>query len=117
LPNAIIASWGTIKLEPLDSASVEIVATGESPRKGLLADFLGNFQRSARLGLPIYRLSGGSGYVWSASADRNGRGYQRTFVYDADMTASPSAPAAPLRLPPAAGATVDSDKERMKSRR
>ncbi|MFY9622756.1 MAG: hypothetical protein WAJ91_00025, partial [Rhodoplanes sp.] len=112
LPNAIIASWGTIKLEPLDSASVEIVASGESPRKGLLADFLGNFQRSARLGLPIYRLSGGSGYVWSASADRNGRGYQRTFVYDADMTASPSAPAA-AAAPPAAGseATVaDSDK-------
>jgi hypothetical protein len=110
LPNAIIASWGTIKLEPLDSESVKIVAAGESPRKGLLADFLGNFQRSAKLGLPIYRLSSGSGYVWSASADRNGRGYQRTFVYDANMAASPSATAA---APPATGseATVaDADK-------
>ncbi|MEZ5889823.1 MAG: hypothetical protein R3D52_05970 [Xanthobacteraceae bacterium] len=112
LPNAIIVSWGTIKLEPLDPESVKIVASGESPRKGLLADFLGNFQRSARLGLPIYRLSSGSGYVWSASADRNGRGYQRTFVYDADMAASPSAPAT-AAAPPATGseATVaDADK-------
>jgi hypothetical protein len=112
LPNAIIASWGTIKLEPLDSESVKIVAAGESPRKGLLADFLGNFQRSAKLGLPIYRLSSGSGYVWSASADRNGRGYQRTFVYDANMAASPAAPAT-AAAPPATGseATVaDADK-------
>jgi hypothetical protein len=112
LPNAIIASWGTIKLEPLDPESVKMVAAGESPRKGLLADFLGNFRRSAKLGLPIYRLSSGSGYVWSASADRNGRGYQRTFVYDANMAASPSAPAT-AAAPPATGseATVaDADK-------
>ncbi|MFO1096780.1 MAG: hypothetical protein U1E81_00550 [Xanthobacteraceae bacterium] len=111
LPSAIIASWGTIKLEPLDAASVETVATGASPRKGLLADFLGNFQRSAKLGLPIYRLSSGAGYVWLASADRNGRGYQRSLVFDADLAASPSAPESKTAAaPPADAAAADPDK-------
>ncbi|MGZ8324321.1 MAG: hypothetical protein ACXWU8_02870 [Rhodoplanes sp.] len=88
LPDAIIAVWGTIQLDPLDSDSVATLAAGGSPRKGLLADFIGNFQRSARLGLPVYRLSSGAGYIWSASADSNGRGHQRALVFDADLTAS-----------------------------
>ncbi len=87
LPDAIIAVWGTIQLDPLDSDSVATLAAGGSPRKGLLADFIGNFQRSARLGLPVYRLSSGAGYIWSASADSNGRGHQRALVFDADLTA------------------------------
>ena len=87
LPDAIIAVWGTIQLDPVDADSVATLAAGGSPRKGLLADFIGNFQRSARLGLPVYRLSSGAGYIWSASADSNGRGHQRALVFDADLTA------------------------------
>ncbi len=104
LPDAIIASWGTVQLEPLDSDSIATLAMGGSPRKGLLADFVGNFQRSARLGLPVYRLASGSGYLWSASADRNGRGHQRTLVFDADLAASTNVAVRPPLSTPAPGA-------------
>ncbi len=103
LPDAIIATWGTVQLEPLDSDSVATLAAGGSPRKGLLADFVGNFQRSARLGLPVYRLAGGAGYLWSASADRNGRGHQRTLVFDADLTAPPTVAVRPTLSAPPSG--------------
>ena len=83
LPNAIIAMWGKIQLEQLDVDAISILASGESPRKGLLIDYLGNFRRSAQLGLPVYRLDGGAGYLWSASVDRNGRGHLRFLALDA----------------------------------
>jgi hypothetical protein len=81
--NAIIALWGKIELEQLDADAVSILATGESPRKGLLVDYLGNLKRSAQLGLPIFSLSGGAGYLWSASVDRNNRGHVRFLTADA----------------------------------
>src|SRR5439155_5662858 len=67
----------------LDVNAISILGSGESPRKGLLIDYLGNFRRSAQLGLPIYRLSGGAGYLWSASVDRNDRGHLRLLAIDA----------------------------------
>jgi hypothetical protein len=95
---AIIAVWGRIQLTELDADAVSILASGESPRKGLLIDYLGNLRRSAQLGLPVYSLSGGAGYIWSASVDRNNRGHIRF------LTADPSAvsPAAPVAVSPAA---------------
>ena len=95
---AIIAVWGKIQLTELDADAVSILASGESPRKGLLIDYLVNLRRSAQLGLPVYSLSGGAGYIWSASVDRNNRGHIRF------LTADPSAvsPAAPV--PPATAA-------------
>jgi hypothetical protein len=83
LPTAIIALWGKVQLEQLDVNAISILGSGESPRKGLLIDYLGNFRRSAQLGLPIYRLSGGAGYLWSASVDRNDRGHLRLLAIDA----------------------------------
>jgi hypothetical protein len=61
LPDGIIALWGKATLEPLDQDSIKILAQGTSPKKGLLVDFIGNFARSAKKGLPIYRISGGAG--------------------------------------------------------
>jgi hypothetical protein len=61
LPDGIIALWGKATLEPLDQDSIKILAQGTSPKKGLLVDFIGNFARSAKEGLPIYRISGGAG--------------------------------------------------------
>jgi hypothetical protein len=86
LTNAVIALWGKIQLEQLDGDAMSILASGESPRKGLLIDFLGNLQRSAQLGLPVYRMSGGAGYLWSGSFDRNGRGHLRILAIDASAT-------------------------------
>src|SRR6516225_11208714 len=61
LPDGLIAVWGKITLEPLDQQSMKILADGKGPRKGLLIDFLGNFARSAKEGLPIYHIDGGPG--------------------------------------------------------
>ena len=66
-PDAIIAYWGKVELNPLRDEAVSMLAVGNPIREGLLLDFLGDFRKSARFKLPIYRLSGGPGYVWSAS--------------------------------------------------
>ena len=77
LPDGLIAVWGKITLEPLDQQSMKILADGKGPRKGLLIDFLGNFARSAKEGLPIYRIDGGPGFIWAASFDQKERGTLR----------------------------------------
>ena len=41
-------------------------AAERCPPKGILIDFIGNFPNSRRWGLPIYRVSGGPGFVWAA---------------------------------------------------
>jgi hypothetical protein len=97
LPNAVIASWGKIELQLLEADAMAILASGESPRKGLLIDYLGNLRRSAQLGLPVFSLTGGAGYVLSASIDRYGRGHVRFIAADpsalAPVPATASLPA------------------------
>src|SRR5262245_18650423 len=82
-PEATIATWGKIELEPLDGDSIKLVADGKSPRKGFLLDYLGNLSRSAQDGLPIYRMRGGTGFAWAASFDPRGRGTLRLVALDA----------------------------------
>jgi hypothetical protein len=91
---AIIAVWGKIQLTELDADAISIVASGESPRKGLLIDYLGNLRRSAQQGLPIYSLNGGAGYIWSASVGRNNVGHIRLLTVDVSAL-SPAATASP----------------------
>src|SRR5262249_22326061 len=79
-----IASWGKVELEPLDNDSIKALAKGRRPNiKGYFIDFIGNFARSAKEGLPVYRLSGGAGFVWVASYGRKGRGTLRFLAVDA----------------------------------
>jgi ElaB/YqjD/DUF883 family membrane-anchored ribosome-binding protein len=82
LPDGIIATWGGIALKPLDPQSIKILADGKSPKKGLLIDHLGDLARSAREGLPIYRIDGGPGFVWAASFGLRGRGTLRVVAAD-----------------------------------
>jgi hypothetical protein len=83
-PNGILASWGKVELEPLDNDSIKALAKGRRPStKGYFIDFIGNFARSAKEGLPVYRLSGGAGFVWAASYGRKGRGTLRFLAVDA----------------------------------
>ena len=56
-----LATWGKVVLEPLDRDSLNTVAAGKSPKIGYLVDFIGDFARSAKENLPIYRISGGAG--------------------------------------------------------
>lgn len=95
-PNGLIAYWGDVVLQPLDPQSMGELAAGRDVRAGLILDHIGNFQRSARLGLPVYRLTGGAGYVWAASWDASGRGTLRFLTVDASqISPAPVAAAAP----------------------
>ena len=99
--DAIMATWGKVELELLDSDGVKLLEEGKSPKKGLLIDFLGNFARSAQEGLPIYRMIGGAGFVRVGSFDQKGRGTVRVAVVDAS-TFQPNlrlASAQPLTVP------------------
>jgi len=98
IPEGILATWGKVVLEPLDNDSIKTLAEGRSPKKGYLVDFVGNFARSAKEGLPIYRISGGAGFLWVASFDPIGRGILRFAAVD------PSA-SLPSSLPSDAGVT------------
>jgi hypothetical protein len=59
LPKGIIATWGKASLELLDRDSLRMLAEGRSVKQGLLVDFIADFSRSAREGLPVFRISGG----------------------------------------------------------
>jgi hypothetical protein len=82
VPEGVLATWGKVVLEPLDNDSIKILAEGRSPKKGYLIDFIGNFARSAKEGLPIFRISGGAGFLWLASFDPLGRGILRFAAVD-----------------------------------
>src|SRR6202040_2320860 len=51
--------------------------------------FLGDVERSARAGVPVYRLAGGSGFLWAATFNRDGRGVLRFLAIDAAKFAPP----------------------------
>jgi hypothetical protein len=98
LPNAVIAIWGAIQLEPLNPDEVSKVASGGS-RPGILVSFLGDPERSAKAGVPVYRLAGSAGFLWAATFDQNGRGVLRYLAIDASkiessrqVAANPPAP-------------------------
>jgi outer membrane protein OmpA-like peptidoglycan-associated protein len=110
LPTAIIAAWGKVQLEPLGTEDLKLLADNKEIRRGYLIDFLGNFARSAREGMPVYRLSGGAGFVWAANYDENGRGTLRFAAVDASAFAAdssthpPPPPPVAQSAPPAQGA-------------
>jgi uncharacterized protein len=108
-PRTLMVTWGEVSLQPLDPARLADLAAGRDVRAGILIDHIGNFQRSASTGLPVYRVTGGAGYVWAASWDQAGRGTLRFLTIDASRLApsSPNAgqdvasnsPAMPSNLP------------------
>src|SRR5262249_16187809 len=89
LPDGLIAVWGKITLEPLDQESIKTLADGKNPRKGFLIDYLRDFTRSAKQGLPIYRIDGGPGFIWAASFDQKERGTLRLAAVDVSGIALP----------------------------
>src|SRR5215467_4362433 len=101
LPDGLIAVWGKITLEPLDQESIKTLADGKNPRKGFLIDYLRDFTRSAKQGLPIYRIDGGPGFIWAASFDQKGRGTLRLAAVDVSGFAPPpdSVPVAQTAIP------------------
>jgi hypothetical protein len=92
LPNAVMAIWGAIQLEPLSSDESLVVASGGG-HPGILVSFLGDLERSAKAGVPVYRLAGGAGFLWVATFDQNGKGVLRYLAID-DSKIEPSRQAA-----------------------
>ena len=76
-------------MQQLDAADVATVASGGTV-KGLLVSYLGDLQRSAKAGVPVYRLGGGAGFVWAATYNRDGRGVLRFLTIDASHIAPSS---------------------------
>jgi hypothetical protein len=117
LPDGLIATWGAITLKPLDPQSIKILAEGKSPKKGFLIDYLGDLTRSAREGLPIYRMDGGPGFVWAASFGLRGRGSLRVVAVDTSgfvpapeqqaTAQSTAVPTAAETQPPESGQSID----------
>jgi hypothetical protein len=80
--DGILASWGNTVLEPLDTENRKAFAEGRRLGKGYYIDFIGNFDRSSKEGFPLYRISGGAGFIWAASFDQKGRGTLRLVAVD-----------------------------------
>ena len=99
-PSGLIASWGAVSLQPLDPARTADLAAGTGDKLSILIDTIGSPQRSAQLGLPIYRLGGGAGYVWSASWNGRGRGALRMLAIDASRLPGAAIEAKPSADPP-----------------
>ena len=98
--DGLIALWGKATLEQLDQDAVKMLEDGKSPKNGLLVDLIGNFARSAREGLPIYRIGGGAGLIWIAGFERNGRGTLRFAAVDVSELASSGQAAPASRVAP-----------------
>jgi hypothetical protein len=81
--DGILALWGKTVLEPLDPENRKAFAEGRRLSKGYYIDFIGNFDRSAKEGFPLYRISGGAGFIWVASFEQRGRGTLRLVAVDA----------------------------------
>jgi S1-C subfamily serine protease len=89
-PNGVIAAWGKVVLEPVDGKSQKILAAGKNPKIGALIDFIGNYERSEKNNLPVYRVSGGAGLIWAASWDSNGRGTLRMLAVNPSELPTPA---------------------------
>jgi len=118
-PTGILASWGKVELEPLDDDNIKALAEGRRlTTKGYFIDFIGDFNRSAKEGLPIYRLGGGAGFVWVASFDQKGRGTLRLTAVDASAlapTTTPKPPAETVENPKAQDAIANTDSQLLRT--
>ena len=96
---AVIALWGSLRLEQLDSKGLAAFESDAPSEQSLLVDHLGDIRRSLRFGLPVYRLEGGPGYLWLATSQRSGPGYLRFLAVDVAALAAPRdvSPPAPAK--------------------
>src|SRR5215475_9849215 len=111
--DGILASWGKTALEPLDAENRKAFAEGRRLTKGYYIDFIGNFDRSAKEGFPLYRITGGPGFIWVASFDQRGRGTLRMVAVDAsafypELVANPL-PSETRDISPTAAARPNAD--------
>jgi hypothetical protein len=111
--DGILASWGNTVLEPLDTENRKAFAEGRRLGKGYYIDFIGNFDRSAKEGFPLYRIGGGAGFIWAASFDQKGRGTLRLLAVDTSAfypeLIAKSLPAGSVEVNPTAAERLSAD--------
>jgi hypothetical protein len=83
LPSALLALWGKIDLDLIEQG--EALTAAAATRQPTVIDYLGDPRRSVELGLPVFRLGGGAGFLWAASHDESGRGALRFLTLDASQ--------------------------------
>jgi hypothetical protein len=66
---------GQSRPRPGTGDDVAVLTSGPSARRGFMVDFMGNFQKSAAAGLPVYHFKGGD----------DGRAALRFFAINADL--------------------------------
>jgi len=92
LPDGTIAVWGKVVLEPLDDESRKVLGEGKIvAKRGIFIDFVGNYVRSVREGLPLYHITGGAGFVWAGSK-KDGQGTLRFLAINPSLFYPPSSP-------------------------
>jgi hypothetical protein len=107
-PHSVIATWGDVTLTPLDQPTLGALSRGETINAGLVIDFLADSQKSAREGLPVFHIGGGSGYIWAAMYDDSGKGRLRITAVNPSLLpehAVEQVPSPPLSYAPAPAAT------------
>ena len=93
-----IAIWGDVVLDPIvDPQQLKLLAAEKNPNIGILIDFIGDYAKSAKNDLPVYRISGGAGFVWSGT-NLHGRGSLRFLAINPSAFYAPSQP--PPSSPP-----------------
>jgi hypothetical protein len=121
---AIIAAWGAVTLTPLDSPTLDALRQGAPVHSGLIIGALGDPRASARMGVPVYGLGGGAGFIWSANYNNSGKGLLRVTAVDPSavnpaaqppqpvVAASSPATASPVGSAPASASapTMDADR-------
>jgi hypothetical protein len=101
VPHSVIATWGDVTLTPLDQPTLDALSRGETINAGLVIDFLADSRKSAREGLPVFHIGGGSGYIWAAKFDDSGKGLLQITAVDASLLPGGAIEHAPESAPPA----------------
>ena len=99
--HAVIAAWGAVTLVPLAPPVLDALRRGGPVHSGLLVSALADPRAAARLGLPVYSLGGGAGFIWCADYNSSGKGVLRIIAADpgALKSAPPSQPLASAPSP------------------
>ena len=83
----MIAQWGQIKLEVMTTSASDDVGAGKFPAMDAIVDTLGDVQRSVKAGMQVYRILGGTGYIYSASFDKKVPGHRQYIAVNGNEVA------------------------------
>ena len=93
----MIASWALCDADPARPTNHGSAQPRRHNYGGAGYRFLADPAKSAREGLPVFHMGGGSGYIWAAKFDDSGKGRLRITAVNPSLL--PEHPVEPPRLP------------------